>query len=50
MNRKEIMEVKIKLKKWHNNLIRDNLGNVIKNDWNNICFEEITKLKLLIDE
>lgn len=48
MNPKERM--KIKIKKWHENLIKNEFGNIVKNNWNSICFEEINKLKSLIDE
>lgn len=39
---------KIKIRKWKASIIRNRRGNIVLNEWNKICLEEIEKLELLI--
>lgn len=39
---------KIKIRKWKASIMRNRRGNIVLNEWNRICLEEIEKLEVLI--
>lgn len=42
------LEIKMKIKKWERNFIRDRWGNLTACYWNKMCKEEIFKLEALL--
>jgi len=43
------LEIRMKIKKWEKNFIKDRLGNLTTCYWNRMCEEEIIKLESLMD-
>ena len=44
------MKMRIKIKKWHKSIIRDNWGNMIDCYWNEMAKTEILKLREIINQ